>query len=249
MSVDVVTFGCRLNAYESEVIRDAARRRGRRYRRHQYLRGDRRSGAAGAPDHPPAQARAARSADRRHRLRGADRAATFAAMPEVDRVLGNDEKLDPRSWRGSDTRRGRRHHGGDDDCAAPQVDGIEGHTRAFVQVQNGCDHRCTFCIIPYGRGNSRSLPPRDVVAQVRRSSSNGYREVVLTGVDITSYDAGGVEARRAGQAGAARRAGAGAAAAVLDRLGRGRCRSARCAGERAAADAASASVACRRATT
>jgi threonylcarbamoyladenosine tRNA methylthiotransferase MtaB len=72
------------------------------------------------------------------------------------------------------------------------VDSIEGHTRAFVQVQNGCDHRCTFCIIPYGRGNSRSLPVDAVVVQVRRVVDNGIREVVLTGVDITSYDAQGV---------------------------------------------------------
>ena len=69
------------------------------------------------------------------------------------------------------------------------IDSIEGRTRAFVQVQNGCDHRCTFCIIPYGRGNSRSLSVEDVVAQVRRFAGNGYREIVLTGVDITSYGA------------------------------------------------------------
>ena len=74
-----------------------------------------------------------------------------------------------------------------------RIDGIEGRARAFVQVQNGCDHRCTFCIIPYGRGNSRSLPIDEVVAQVRALAENGYREVVLTGVDITSYDAGGVK--------------------------------------------------------
>jgi threonylcarbamoyladenosine tRNA methylthiotransferase MtaB len=70
---------------------------------------------------------------------------------------------------------------------AQSVDAIEGHTRAFVQVQNGCDHRCTFCIIPFGRGNSRSLAPDDVIAQARRLVENGYREIVLTGVDITSY--------------------------------------------------------------
>jgi threonylcarbamoyladenosine tRNA methylthiotransferase MtaB len=69
------------------------------------------------------------------------------------------------------------------------VDHIEGHTRAFVQVQNGCDHRCTFCIIPFGRGNSRSLPLDDVLAQAQRLAANGYREIVLTGVDITSYGA------------------------------------------------------------
>jgi len=70
------------------------------------------------------------------------------------------------------------------------IDSIDGRARAFVQVQNGCDHRCTFCIIPFGRGNSRSLPVNDVVAQVRRLTDNGYREVVLTGVDITSYRSG-----------------------------------------------------------
>ena len=70
------------------------------------------------------------------------------------------------------------------------VDGIEGRARAFVQVQNGCDHRCTFCIIPFGRGNSRSVPMGEVVAQVRRLVERGYREVVLTGVDITSYGTG-----------------------------------------------------------
>ena len=84
---------------------------------------------------------------------------------------------------------GRRHHGGDGRWRRIAVDALEGHTRGFVQVQNGCDHRCTFCIIPFGRGNSRSLPVADVVAQVRRLAENGYREVVLTGVDITSYGA------------------------------------------------------------
>ena len=110
------------------------------------------------------------------------------------------------------------------DARATSSTRIEGRTRAFVQVQNGCDHRCTFCIIPFGRGNSRSLPIGDVVAQARRLVGNGYREIVLTGVDITSYGA---------TAGAPRlgalvkrilreRAGAGAAAPLLDRLGRGR---------------------------
>jgi threonylcarbamoyladenosine tRNA methylthiotransferase MtaB len=110
----------------------------------------------------------------------------FASMPEADRVAGNEEKLDARLWHADEkvtvadimTVKTMR----------PQaIDGIDGRARAFVQVQNGCDHRCTFCIIPFGRGNSRSLPAADVVAQVRRLVGNGYREVVLTGVDITSY--------------------------------------------------------------
>src|SRR5204862_1457801 len=76
------------------------------------------------------------------------------------------------------------------ETALHMIDGLDGHARAFVQIQNGCDHRCTFCIIPYGRGNSRSVPMGEVVAQVRRLVENGYREVVLTGVDITSYGSG-----------------------------------------------------------
>jgi threonylcarbamoyladenosine tRNA methylthiotransferase MtaB len=112
--------------------------------------------------------------------------AAFAAMPEVDRVLGNEEKLSAASWPVAD-----RIAVGDimaaKTTALHRVDTIAGHTRAFLQVQNGCDHRCTFCIIPFGRGNSRSVPPGEVVAQARRLVENGYREIVLTGVDITSY--------------------------------------------------------------
>jgi threonylcarbamoyladenosine tRNA methylthiotransferase MtaB len=119
-------------------------------------------------------------------------AQTFAAMPEVDRVLGNDEKLDPRVWQTSE-----KIVVGDIMAARSlpphPIDSIEGRARAFVQVQNGCDHRCTFCIIPYGRGNSRSLAVGDVIAQVRQIAEKGIREVVLTGVDITSYDADGVK--------------------------------------------------------
>ena len=113
----------------------------------------------------------------------------FAKMPEVDRVVGNEEKFDARSW----TNAGERVAVGDimavRQARLHAVDSIDGHTRAFVQVQNGCDHRCTFCIIPFGRGNSRSVPMQDAVAQVQRLVENGYREIVLTGVDITSYGA------------------------------------------------------------
>jgi threonylcarbamoyladenosine tRNA methylthiotransferase MtaB len=119
-------------------------------------------------------------------------AQTFAAMPEVARVLGNDEKLDPGVWAES----GRVAVG---DIMASRtlkphpIESVRGLPRGFVQVQNGCDHRCTFCIIPYGRGNSRSLSIADVIAQVRRLVDNGVPEVVLTGVDIASYDADGVK--------------------------------------------------------
>jgi threonylcarbamoyladenosine tRNA methylthiotransferase MtaB len=187
MSVDVVTFGCRLNVYESEVIRREAE-------------------AAGVADAvvvntcavtAEAVRQAKQSIRRIKRERPAARIVvtgcaaqtepqSFAAMPEVDRVAGNEEKLDARLWQANEkvavadimaVTHMRPH----------AVDSVEGHTRAFVQVQNGCDHRCTFCIIPFGRGNSRSLAAGDVVAQVRRLVGNGYREVVLTGVDITSY--------------------------------------------------------------
>jgi threonylcarbamoyladenosine tRNA methylthiotransferase MtaB len=187
MSLDVVTFGCRLNTYESEVIKRAA-------------------GGAGLDDAVvvntcavTAEAvRQARQAIRRLRRERPDAhivvtgcaaqtdASEFAKMPEVDRVLGNEEKFERAAWAA-----GGRVSVADimpvTAMRASSIDAIEGRSRAFVQVQNGCDHRCTFCIIPFGRGNSRSLPMHDVVAQVRRLAGNGYREVVLTGVDITGY--------------------------------------------------------------
>ncbi len=186
MSVDVVTFGCRLNITESEVIRRAAsglddavvvntcavtaeavRQARQTIRRIKRERPDAHIAVTGCAAQIEPDA--------------------FAAMPEVARVLGNTEKLDPRSWTEdnrriavSDIMAVKRH-------TAPAVDHLEGHTRAFLQVQNGCDHRCTFCIIPFGRGNSRSLPINEAVAQARRLVARGHRELVLTGVDITSY--------------------------------------------------------------
>ena len=188
MSLDVVTFGCRLNAAESEAIRGAA---------------------AGLDDavvvntcavtaEAVSQARRAIRKIRRERpdtrivVTGCAAQTdphTFAAMPEVDRVLGNEEKLDPKIWSGLDNA--ARVAVGDIMAAREAVPHRSGaalqQTRALLQVQNGCDHRCTFCIIPYGRGNSRSVPIGDAVAQVRRLVAGGHREVVLTGVDITSY--------------------------------------------------------------
>ncbi len=113
----------------------------------------------------------------------------FAAMPEVDRVLGNEEKLSAAHWAAFDSA--EKISVGDimavKTTALHPIDRIAGHTRAFLQIQNGCDHRCTFCIIPFGRGNSRSVPVGDVVAQARRLVDSGHSEIVLTGVDITSY--------------------------------------------------------------
>ena len=189
MSIDIHTFGCRLNIAESEAIRRAA--------------GERDEVVVNTCAVTAEAVRQARQAIRRIRRERPEarivvtgcaaqtEPATFAAMPEVDRVIGNQEKLDPYFWPGD----GRRVAVGDIMAvkrhAAPVIDSIEGHTRAFLQVQNGCDHRCTFCIIPFGRGNSRSLPVDDCVAQARRLAERGYRELVLTGVDITSYDDGG----------------------------------------------------------
>jgi threonylcarbamoyladenosine tRNA methylthiotransferase MtaB len=113
----------------------------------------------------------------------------YAAMAEVDQVVGNDRKLDPALWR--TLAAGEEVVVGDimavRATAGHLIDGLEGRSRAFVQIQNGCDHRCTFCIIPYGRGPSRSVPVGEIVAQTRHLVDCGYHEVVLTGVDLTSY--------------------------------------------------------------
>jgi len=124
---------------------------------------------------------------------------TFAEMSEVDLVLGNAEKVDPLEWRriaGANTpdfgvEAAEKLRVNDimqvRELAPHMIDGLSERTRAFVQVQNGCDHRCTFCIIPYGRGNSRSVPVGEVVRQVQRLVESGHLEVVLTGVDLTSW--------------------------------------------------------------
>jgi threonylcarbamoyladenosine tRNA methylthiotransferase MtaB len=189
----VITFGCRLNTLESEVIR-------------------RRAGAAGLGDAVIVNTcavtgeavRQARQAIRRARRDIPDARiivtgcaaqtdpAAFAAMPEVDRVLGNEEKLQRASYDfgvGASEKVAVNDIMSVRETAGHLVDGIDGRTRAFVQVQNGCDHRCTFCIIPFGRGNSRSVPMGAAVEQVRLLVEAGYQEIVLTGVDITAYGA------------------------------------------------------------
>jgi threonylcarbamoyladenosine tRNA methylthiotransferase MtaB len=188
--VDIITFGCRLNALDSEVIRENADR----------------SGLADAivVNSCAVTGEAVRQA--RQAIRKAARAQpgrrivvtgcaaqiepqTFAAMPEVDLVLGNEEKL----ARAAVVADGTRIRVGDimaTGTVRPHPVGrMAGRARAFVQIQTGCDHRCSFCIIPFGRGNSRSVPADDVVDQVRRLVEAGHLEVVLTGVDLTSYGA------------------------------------------------------------
>lgn len=189
-SPEVITMGCRLNTFESAVIRDHATQ-------------------AGLNDAiilntcaVTAEAeRQARQTIRQMRKRNPNKRiivtgcaaqldpAAFSAMPEVDDVIGNDEKMKSETFAAL--------HGGAQiqvadimavrDTAAHLVRGFDGRTRAFVQVQQGCDHRCTFCIIPFARGNNRSVPLGAIVEQTRTLVAEGYREVVLTGVDICSY--------------------------------------------------------------
>src|ERR1043165_2754918 len=115
----------------------------------------------------------------------------YAAMPEIDFVLGNREKLETSSYADFGVDETERVRVNDifsvRETASQYVDSFDGRARAFVQVQNGCDHRCTFCIIPYGRGNSRSVPMGAVIDETRRLLEKGFGEIVLTGVDLTGY--------------------------------------------------------------
>ncbi|HEY8615276.1 tRNA (N(6)-L-threonylcarbamoyladenosine(37)-C(2))-methylthiotransferase MtaB [Phenylobacterium sp.] len=195
--VDIVTFGCRLNAYESEVIRKRTAEDG--------LSDAVVFNTCAVTGEAVRQARQAIRKARRERpgarviVTGCAAQidpAAFAAMPEVDLVLGNAEKAqagayapqplaagaEPLRVRVNDIMSVR-------ETAGHLIDGLKDRARAYVEVQNGCDHRCTFCVIPYGRGNSRSAAAGEVVEQVRRLAAQGYQEVVLTGVDVTSWGA------------------------------------------------------------
>jgi threonylcarbamoyladenosine tRNA methylthiotransferase MtaB len=197
--VEVITFGCRLNAFESEVIARQAERTGL----------DRTIVINSCAVTNEAVAQARQSIRRLKRERPDARivvtgcaaqtqAAMFAGMAEVDRVVGNDDKMRSEAWRAA---RAAFDIAGSEKIAVSDimavremslhlVDGFQnGLPRAVVRVQNGCDHRCTFCIIPYGRGNSRSVPMGAVVDQVRALVERGHAEIVLTGVDLTSYGA------------------------------------------------------------
>ena len=188
--VEVVTFGCRLNAYESEVIRARAAEDG--------LTDAVVFNTCAVTGEAVRQARQAIRRARRERP-GARLIVTgcaaqidpeaFAAMAEVDMVLGNAEKSAAGAYL-PDTARVRVNDiMSVRETAGHLVDGLKDRARAYVEVQNGCDHRCTFCIIPFGRGNSRSAAAGEVVEQIRRLTAQGYQEVVLTGVDVTSWGA------------------------------------------------------------
>jgi threonylcarbamoyladenosine tRNA methylthiotransferase MtaB len=186
--VEIVTFGCRLNAYESEAIRARAAEDG--------LSDAVVFNTCAVTGEAVRQARQAIRKARRERP-GARLIVTgcaaqidpaaFAAMPEVDLVLGNAEKAAPGAYQPTEVRVRVNDIFSVRETAGHLIDGLTDRARAYVEVQNGCDHRCTFCVIPYGRGNSRSAAAGEVVEQVRRLSAQGYREVVLTGVDITSW--------------------------------------------------------------
>lgn len=190
--VRVVTFGCRLNAYESEVIRARAAEDG--------VTDAIVFNTCAVTGEAVRQARQAIRKARREtpgaRLIVTGCAAqiepgTFAAMPEVDLVLGNADKARPGAL--LPEAEGPRVRVNDimsvRETAGHLIAGVRDRARAYVEVQNGCDHRCTFCVIPFGRGNSRSVPAGEVVEQVRRLTAEGCREVVLTGVDVTSWGA------------------------------------------------------------
>ena len=209
----LITFGCRLNTYESEAMRRLAAEAG--------LGGAVIVNTCAVTAEAQRQARQAiRKARREHPnaplivtgCAAQTEAEAFAGMAETDAVLGNEEKLDTAAWRqvAVALRESADVASGQDDAAsvaagaaskpvivsdimqarrarAVPFSGFAERARAFVQVQTGCDHRCTFCIIPFGRGNARSLPVEEVIAQVRQARAAGHREVVLTGVDLTSW--------------------------------------------------------------
>ncbi len=192
MSTDVITFGCRLNAYESEAIRARAAEAG--------LEGAVIVNTCAVTAEAVRQSRQEIRKLRRERpgariivtgCAAQTEPETYAQMPEVDLVLGNREKLEAASYASFGTTERVRVNDimSVKETASQFVESFDGKSRAFLQVQNGCDHRCTFCIIPYGRGNSRSVGVGAVVEEARRLTQNGYGEIVLTGVDLTSYGA------------------------------------------------------------
>jgi threonylcarbamoyladenosine tRNA methylthiotransferase MtaB len=185
-NAQVVTFGCRLNAVQSQAIREQAS---------QDLAGAVVFNTCAVTAEAVRQARQAIRKTRRERpdarliVTGCAAQidpAAFAAMEEVDLVVGNVRAADAFSLLGPRVRVTDIMAEG---ATPPKVSGLAGRARAYVAIQNGCDHRCTFCVIPFGRGNSRSQPAEDVIEQTRGLVARGYREVVLTGVDLTSWGA------------------------------------------------------------
>ena len=192
MTVDVLTLGCRLNTVESEAMRQSAEKAGHHNTiivntcavTGEAVRQARQTIRKAKRDNPGAKVVVTGCAAQIE-------PDTFAAMTEVDLVLGNEAKTAPATWADLSFDASDKLHVTDimrvKETAPAFVNGYAERTRAFVEVQNGCDHRCTFCIIPYGRGNARSVPMGLAVDQIKQLVDQGYREVVLTGVDLTSY--------------------------------------------------------------
>ena len=188
----LVTFGCRLNTYESEVMRVHAQKAG--------LEDAIIFNTCAVTKEAERQARQSIRKARRENpnakiiVTGCAAQINpdqFAEMGEVDQIIGNDLKLKEEAWNiePSEAKVMVNDIMSVTETAGHLIEGVEGHARAFIQVQNGCDHRCTFCIIPYGRGNSRSVPMGVIADQVRKLVTSGYNEIVFTGVDVTSYGA------------------------------------------------------------
>ncbi|TAF76543.1 MAG: tRNA (N(6)-L-threonylcarbamoyladenosine(37)-C(2))-methylthiotransferase MtaB [Alphaproteobacteria bacterium] len=188
-NIEVISMGCRLNAYESEVMRQHATE----------AHPDKAITIINTCAVTSEAERQARQMIRRARKERPDaqiivtgcasqiNPQRYAAMPEVDIVLGNEEKMSPQAFDVHEERVRVNDIMELKETALHMVDAYAEHTRAFVQIQNGCNHRCTFCIIPYGRGNSRSVAMGEIVQQVRALVERGYKEVVFTGVDISAY--------------------------------------------------------------
>lgn len=195
-NVRVVTFGCRLNTYESEVIKREATAAG--VSDTIIINSCAVTGEAVKQGRQAIRRLARDNPGKRIIVTGCaaqTEPQSFASMPEVAAVIGNKEKMERSAYAPFLTRDELSQKIFVTDImtlretAAHMVEAVEGRARAHLQVQNGCDHRCTFCIIPFGRGNSRSVPMGAVVTEARRLTENGYNEIVLTGVDMTSYGA------------------------------------------------------------
>ena len=193
--VEVITFGCRLNTYESEVMRNHAKDAGL----DNTIIVNTCAVTAEAERQARQSIRKLRKENPNHKIIVTGCAAQVHAeelseMGEVDLVIGNDEKMKSDTYQAMQNPflgHNQKIKVNDimevEEISPHLVSGFDGHTRAFIQVQNGCNHRCTFCIIPYGRGNSRSVAMGEIVKQIQTLVKQGYKEIVLTGVDISSY--------------------------------------------------------------
>ena len=189
---EVKTYGCRLNFYESEVIRKFAKKQN--ISNSTFINGCAVTNKTIADLKSEIRKIKREKPNRKIVLTGCAaqiHQEEFSKMSEIDAIIGNKEKLEEKTYERLRTANDKVNEVGDilqeSQAIAPIIDKVEQRIRGFVQIQNGCDHRCTFCIIPYGRGNSRSVKPNNVVKQIKNLLEKNYKEVVLTGVDLTSY--------------------------------------------------------------